>query len=808
MLRNYLTIAVRNLWKQRGYAFINIIGLSVGLAFCVLIFLYVHHEWTYDRFHANADRIYRVHRATFSPDGSLRGTDPYLPMPLGPAMQADFPEVEAYVRFRQGRHFVRTGTDAVEEEILFADPAVFDVFTFPLQRGNPATALDDLNSIVLSEQAARRYFGDADPMGRTLSIRLGTAYQDFVVTGVAADLPTHSSIRFDLLVPFAKLADAFDWIRTRSENWHFSAFLTYVLLDERATLAADADRLLRFRRTYYPDEVTDLRARGLWSGDGVPATYRMQALPAIHLDPAVNSGLTPPSDPRYAYILAALALAVLGIACINFMTLAIGRSAGRAREIGMRKVVGARRPQLMLQFWSEALLLSVLALAVGLLLVVGFLPTFNTLTQMSLHLGDANPGLLGVLLVGAVLLTGLAAGSYPAVVLSGFHPIATLKNTLRLSGSNAFTKTLVVAQFGLSVFLISSTLVMLHQVDYLRTTPLGFDKEHLVVIPTNGVDAGLVLGRYRSEVGRRSDIVGLTATSGSFARGGARVGFEYGGELKQVNEFRVEANYVDLMGMELVAGRSFDPNLATDSTRSVLVNEALVRDFGWTDPLGQPLTGLTESPDTDPVVVGVLKDYHFESLETDVEPLMLTLDPHTPLHYLLVRLAPGAAPATLDALQAAWQRIAGDVPFTYSFLDEDLDAQYRDHERWSRIVGYGGGFAILIACLGLFGLTALTVAGRTKEVGIRKVLGASVASVTVLLSREFAQLVGIALVLAAPAAYLATNQWLDTFASRIEIRGVEFLSAGLVALGVALLTVGYQAVRAALTDPVKSLRYE
>ena len=808
MLKNYLKIAFRTVKSQKVYAGINVVGLAVGLAFCALIFLFVRDEWTYDRFHENAERIYRLHRVSYTPDGGVRATDNWLPMPMGPALQQDLPEVETYVRLRPRTHFVRSAAATFEEEVLYADPQLFEVFTFPLQRGDAATALADLNTVVLSPEAAQKYFGTDDPIGKTLAIRLGTDFQDFIVTGVAAPIPHNSNIRFDVLVPFAKLADAFERIRERAENWYYSGFLIYVLLKENTSLGGMDDKLLQFRRKYYPDEVERLRERGHWTGDGVPASYRMQALTDIHLNPAINRGLTPPSNPLYSYILGGIALAVLFIACINFMTLAIGRSASRAREIGVRKVVGAQRTQLMGQFWAEALLLSGLALGLGIVLAAVFLPTFNTLTGKALHFDLTTSWATGAMLATATLLAGFVAGSYPALVLSAFKPVDTLKNKLRLSGSNALTRSLVVVQFALSVFLIISTLVMLDQLDYIRTTNLGFDKEHLVVIPTNGVDGETALGRYRNELGARSDIVGITGASSSFARGGGRVGFDYKGELKQVDDFRVEHTYVDVMGMTLVAGRAFDPNLSTDSTRAVLVNEALVRDFGWTDPLGEPLPGLTDGPETDPVVVGVLKDYNFQSLERAVQPLMLTLNAGESLRYLLVRIAPGDVPATLDALRAAWTQIAPTVPFDYSFLDDDLNAQYQDDERWSRILGYASAFAILIACLGLFGLVALTVAARTKEIGIRKVMGASVPGLAVLLSKDFARLVVGALVVAAPVAYVAMERWLATFAFRIDLSWQVFLLAGLAALGIALLTVSYQSIRAALANPVESLRYE
>lgn len=809
MLKNYLKIAFRNLWKQKIYAFINIFGLAVGLAFCALIFLYVHSEWTYDQFHENADNIYRIHRVSFTPDGSVRSTDSWLPIPLGPAMVQDLPEVHDFVRFRPRTHFVRQGVVTNEEDVLYADDNVFDVFTFPLAQGDPATALTELNSVVLSQTAALKYFGTVNPMGQALSIRLSsTLTEDFIVTGIAEDIPQNSSIQFDVLVPFAKMFNAFESVRNDANDWFSSGYVTYLLMEENASLANIDEKLLQFRQQYYEGEVEYLRSRGRWSGDGIPTSYRIQALAEIHLNPEVNSGLASTSNPLYSYILAAIALAVLAIACINFMTLAIGRSASRAKEIGVRKVVGALRVQLMGQFWAEALLMSVLALGVGLLLATLFLPAFNALTEKNLVLDFAANGSIAGLLIAATLLAGFIAGSYPALVLSGFRPVDSLKNKLKLSGSNALTKSLVVVQFGLSAFLITSTLVMLDQLDFIRTMNLGYDKEHLVVIPTNGIDGTVAVNRYRQEVGSRTDVLDISGTSYTFARGGARVGWEYEGELKQVSRFRVEQNYIDVMDMQLVAGRTFDPNLSTDSTMSVIVNEALVRDFGMTEPLGQPLTGFTDTPETDPVIIGVLKDYNFQSLETEVAPLMLLLQSRDQINYVLARITPTNVPETLAALQTTWEATVPEIPFQYNFLDDDLNTQYQDDQRWSQILSYASGFAILIACLGLFGLVSLTVAARVKEVGIRKVLGASVPSVTILLSKDFAVLVLISLVIAAPASYFAMDQWLMNFAFRTEIGVATFLISGSLALLIALATVSFQSIKAALADPVQSLRYE
>ena len=804
MLKNYLKIAFRNLRRQKGYAFINIFGLAVGLAFCTLIFLYVRDERTFDRFHTQQDRIYRAYKTTYKPDGSIEDREAWLPVPLGPAMKADVPEVEEYVRLRTRGSIVQVGTVTLEEAILFADASIFDVFTFPLLKGSPQTALADPWSVVLTESMASKYFGAEEPMGRRLAIRLTDRFEDFVVTGVAKDIPGNSSIRFNLLAPFSKLMSLNPGA---ADNWGDSSYSIYVKLRENTSSANVDKKLVSIRAKYFPNEVQRLREQGHWSGDGLPLRYHLQPLSDIHLNTGIR-GDPPPSNPRYSYILGSIALGVLAIACINFMMLAIGRSAGRAREIGVRKVVGALRRQLMLQFCSEALILSVAAMAAGLGLARLFLPVFNELADKTLRIADAgNVGAL-LVLVGLVFVTALLAGGYPALVLSSLRPVETLKNSFKLGGSHVLMRSLVVVQFTLSVFLLVCTLIMIYQLRYVRTMDLGFDKEQVVVIPVKGLDGQRTLRLFQDELGRRSDIAGVTGINNTFARGTWGWGFRHKGEQKAVFVYRAESNFLDVLGMELVAGRNFDPDQATDSTHAVIINEAMARDFGWTDPVGQIVSGMyEEEPSRDPTVIGVMKDFNFLSLRQNVKPMMLSLSMDK-IYYMLARIRPGSMPAALAALRATWSNVAPDLPFTYSLLDDDLDRQYRAEDRWSRIVGYGSFFAILVACLGLFGLAALTVAGRTKEIGIRKVLGASVSSIAGLISRKFAWLVIVALALATPTAYVAMSRWLEDFAYRIELGPGVFLLSGALALGIALLTVSYHSIRVALADPVKSLRYE
>jgi putative ABC transport system permease protein len=520
---------LRNLRRHKGYAFINVVGLAIGLALCALIYLYVHNELTYDRFHERADRIFRVNVQYLDEEAEMA----WQPFPLAAALQADLPEVEATVRFFDQSLLVRAGEQAFEETIVFADPSVFGIFTFPLKRGNPATALSDPGSIVLSETAARKYFGDDDPMGRTVSLRMGEAYQDVVVTGVAYDVPGNASIRFDYLVPFAKLSEGYEWIRNRIDRWNASSFYVYALLSEQATAADVQAKMPAFRAQYYPDELARAREEDGWTGDTSPSVFHLQPLTEIHLDPAVMGGLSAASDPAYSYILAAIALAILGIACINFMTLAIGRSAGRAREIGVRKVVGAQRHQLMSQFWGEALLLSLLALGAGLLLAQLLLPTFNTLADRELRFEFFDGGSTLAVLVLLVLLVGLLAGSYPAVVLSRLRPIEVLRRRLRLGGANVLTRGLVVVQFALSIVLVVGTLVMLRQLDYLQTRNLGFDQEQVVVVPIGDVEGKVVLQRFQNALAGHDDIAGITGMTTPFTQGWSREGWSYKGEDKR-----------------------------------------------------------------------------------------------------------------------------------------------------------------------------------------------------------------------------------------------------------------------------------
>jgi putative ABC transport system permease protein len=807
MLKSYLKTAFRNLTKHKGHAFINIGGLATGMACCLLVVLFIRNEWTYDRFHERADRLYRAWvLEDYGEDQRFFNT--VTPFPLGPALAQAYPEVEAYVRVVRTSNLVRHGATSISETIHLVDPDFFEVFDFPLVAGEPSAVFKELNTVVLSERFAARYFADADPVGQTLAMEVGDRFEDFVVTGVAEDVPTNSSIQFDVLVPFEK-GTGWQWGERAQEAWFNVTPETYIALRADAEVTA--------LEAKFPDLVAGVLGDRVEPGQ---YTIGLQPMTGIHLDPDMPLGIATVSDPSYSYILGAIALFVLLIACINFMTLSIGRSAGRALEVGVRKVMGADRGQLMRQFWGEALLMTGLALVIGLALARAFLPLFNDLAgqQLALRL-DAS---LFVAVAALLAVVGLASGGYPALVLSRFRPVEVLKGSLRVSGdASLLRRTLVVVQFSLSIFLIASTLLMRDQLHYLQTRSLGFDKEQVVVVPTNlQPDDGMPLAeRFRNELEGRPGIVSVAAARYTFAAGSWLNAGYYsdGGAYRFFNINVVDHDYVSTLGLEIVQGRDFSREITADQAQAVLVNEAFVAEYGWEDPLAAHIPG----DFGDHQIIGVVRDFNYASLHTEVEPLALVLDldalyqgiadvnsgqARTPK--ILVRIRPDDLPATVALLERTWNTASPGQAFSYSFLDEAVDSQYRQEERLGQMVGIASMLSILIACLGVFGLAALSVARRTKEIGVRKVMGASIPQIVVLLSRDFTVLILIAFALAVPATYLFMDPWLADFAYRVGIGPVPFLLSGMAALVIAWLTVGYQSIRAALANPVKALRYE
>lgn len=811
MIQNYLKLALRNLLKHKGPGFINITGLSIGTAIVILLSLYVWDEWTFDRFHSNADRVYRAWVKEHFKDNVFFNT--ITPVILGQELRDNFPEIQQVVRYYTQNTLVKKGNFSELEEVHVAEPSFFKVFDFKLLRGKAENVLSDLHSVVVTEEIGLKYFGDPFPVGQTLTLQTGGEWAHFTVTGILEKAPGNSSIRYGIVIPFEKGASQMS--EGAKTSWTNVVVETYVLLDE-------ANKVKELEAKFAPF------VDGKVASDYKPGEYVVgfQPLTDIHLNKDFPLGLAPVSDRRYSYILAGIALLILGLACINFTTLAVGRSVMRAKEVGVRKATGATRRQLMAQFWNEAIFTAGVAVLLGLLLAYAALPFFNDLADKQLTLNFSTQTLL--LLAGLALVTGLVSGIYPALVLSGFKPALTLRGAVSKTGGNRHTvlRGLVGFQFMLSVLLIISTLVMLRQMNFLQNKNLGYDKEQIVVLPYKRSGAKLteqweegkkMLDLLRNELNGKPEFGDLAMSAHTFGTPGW---ISAGYTEPATQKFRnfmcngVDDRFLPLHGLELVSGRNFSRENISDS-KAVIVNEAYAKQFGV--ETGQKMP----EPFRAFEVIGVAKDFNFESLHSQVQPLVLAYDPigiirtasdwnfnDSPNPKLSIKVSGENLPATLSTLRLAWQKVAPEQAFDYAFLDDNIDKQYRAESRLSQLVGIATGLAIFIACLGLFGIATLTIAQRTKEIGVRKVLGASVAGITGLLAKDFLKIVIVSFFLASPIAWWAMNQWLADFAYRIDIQWWVFAAAGLSAMGIAFLTVGFESVKAALVNPVKSLRSE
>jgi putative ABC transport system permease protein len=820
MLKNYLKIAFRALWRSKSHSTINILGLSLGIACCVLIVLFVYDEWTFDTFHSKTDHIYRV----FARENWGENQDFFYtttPFPMGPALKENIAEVESYVRIVKNGTQVRVGENLFTETVTTADRDLFKVFDFELVKGDRNTALATQSNIVISDWAAQKYFGEVDPIGKVISIQLGENFEDFTVSGVA-HIPTNSSITFYLLIPDHNLTKLFTE-RVLTSAWFNINPETYVLLREGVAATTVTDKFPSVFKAILGDE--EFQQSHYAPG--------LQPLTSIHLDPSYPVGLAPVSNPRYAYILSAIALLILFVACINFVTLSVGRSLKRAKEVGIRKVVGAARQQLIAQFIGEAVLVTFIAMVLGVAASYLCLPVFNELSGKQL-IFPWNGLMLGV--VGSLLLIiGLIAGSYPAFFLSGFRPITILKGGIQGGASKqGLRKVLVGVQLMLSIFLISSTLVMRNQLEYLQNKNLGFDKEQLIVaqlnvsrIPRGGgrmaerVAKGFEQAeQFKLELAKFTDIAGVCAASHDFANGAwVNVGFtDDKGTYRTFNINVIDDDYLPLLKMEMVAGRNFSDDQPADKRRSVIVNEAFAKAYGWTDPIGKKIPG---KDFIDHEIIGVVRDFNYSSLYTKVDPLAMVMDPtiilsgteninidNSPVPKLMVKIKPGNIAATIEQIKTVWVKLTGGEEFAFAFVDESLNTQYRADQNLGKIVSIATLLAIIIGSLGLYGLASLAMQNRTKEISIRKVLGATEQSLLVLLSREYVFLILGCLVISVPFTVYLMQGWLKSFEYRIEIGAGVFLIAGGISLLIAVLTIGYQTIRTAWTQPAETLKYE
>ncbi len=814
MIRNYLKIAFRSLWRSKAHSFINIAGLSLGIACCVLIVLFVKDELTFDRFHANADRIYRAYvKENWGENQEF--TDITTPFPLGPALKDNLPEVEYMVRINPVGTQIKTETETFNETVTLVGPDFLRMFDFKLVKGSEEGILSDASAILLTESTATRYFGSEDPTNKTLSVLIGDKFEDFSVHGVLKDPPTNSSISFSMVISDLNNPKFYNE-KVLTSAWFNITPETYVQLKSDANLTRVKQK---FPSIFKP----------LLGEDFEKSKYfvDLQPLTAIHLDTSLPAGLAPVSDPKYSYILSAIALLILVVGCINFVTLSVGRSLKRSKEVGIRKVAGAQRKQIIFQFIGEATIVTCIALTLGLILAVLNLPFFNDLSGKQLAF-PFDAFLLQICVV-LIAIIGLFAGSYPAFFLSAFRPITVLKGALQTGSSKqTLRKILVGVQLVLSIFLISSTLLMQKQMRFLQSKNLGFDKEQLAVLQLNvkegrgmreRVPKGFEIAeRFKSELARIPQIQTLCTSSHDFGNGNW-VNLGYTDEQGTYRTFyynSIDDDFIPAMKMELVAGRNFSDENPSDARRSLIVNQAFVKSYGWKDAIGKKIPGKNFE---DHEIIGVVKDFNYSSLYTKVEPLVMAMNPavalsgieninvnNSPLPKLIIRLRPGNASATIAQIEQVWDRLTGGDEFTFSFVDQALDAQYRADQNLGKIVSIATVLAIIIGSLGLYGLASLAMQNRTKEISIRKVLGATESSLLVLLSKDYIILILTSLVISVPLTWYMMKDWLDTFEYRVEIGPQVFLMAGGISLVIALLTIGYQTIKTAWTQPAETLK--
>jgi putative ABC transport system permease protein len=817
MLKNYVKLALRQLQKQKFFAAINVFGLSAGIACFVLLLLFVGNEFGFDRFHRNAGDIYRPYivwtnstTGEKDPTVSTEYDDPAR-KPVGPALKQFFPEVEDYaqVELAWGESLLRTGNKTIRAELSFAEPSFFSIFNFPLLEGTKAGVLHGLNDLVITESRAVQLFGSAqNAMGQPIDILLGPTHFSFKVSGVVSDPPGNSSIRFDVIGAYAFTAAHRPDDFVIGNNWHPTVNETYVRLRPGSRLAGDTKQLTRFQLSFTPRSVWKDMGYSDWKKSEPPFTLKMQPLLTIHTDTKFHAwGFTDYEriDPQTIWILLGIASGILLIACINFTTLAIARSASRSKEVGVRKVIGAGRRQIVFQFLSEAMLLSGVSALSGLLIAKGVLPWFNHLAGRQLHFSLLQYPQLFLGLTAIVLIAGILAGSYPALVLARFKPVEVLKNKLRVGGSNIFTRGLVTFQFAVSIALIGSTIVILQQTKFMLNKNPGFDKENVVAIDASQTDPDKIFDVFRQDLLNHPEVMGVTSAGAGMGKGKGLLGYSDKGINADINI--IDTNYMKVMGMHLLVGGNVAPGRLNDSLRPVVINEIFMHAMGWnlTNVVGKRINPFQGDV---AVVRGVVKNFNYAPLGQPVFNQVFICTGDRGYINFYVRVQPGNPAKALALIQNAWREAAPAVPLKYSFLDEDISAFYQGEQTWASIVASAGAMSIFLSCLGLLGLASLAAVNRRKEVGIRKVLGASVRELVVLLSGEFVRLVAIAFLVAAPVTWYIMHQWLQGYAARIDLHFSVLLVGGIVAVITAILAVGFQAIRAASANPVSSLRFE
>lgn len=803
MLENYIKIAFRNLWKHKLFSGINVFGLGAAIGASLLLLLTALQQFSFDRFHEKGGRIYRVYLESYRSRGLERSAN--MPTPLQPIIREEAPGIEQAVRWRGGVATVEYEGERYQTGIRYTDPAFFEMFSFRLLEGDPARALESPNSLVISESEAVKFFGTArNVVGRELRVIAGGMPKNLQVTGIVEDSPHTSSLNYEMITRYENVPD----YQQNAGNWDNHNHALFLLATEGENPQAVEQQLAGITQKYFSGAIELIGQEGASAPDGGPVLrLKLQPLYDLHFDRDISRDGISRAFPAGLLI---GAFFILGIACINFVNLSLGSSITRSREVGVRKVLGASRQQLIGQFWGEALLVAGLALALGLGISQALLPEFNGLFRTGIELN--HPHLF--LAVGAILLAvGLLGGGYPAMVLSRFQAAAVLKGDTQVQRPGRLRNLLVLAQFAVSVLLISCTIIIGQQLQYLRHKPLGFNKEEVLSIPLpQGLDAYQALERLRNELAANPRVKSISAGYNNFGLG--KDGSIYTSIISFTMDEReyythiqaADFGFTEALEIPLMEGRSFSSEHLTDTARAILINETFARQLGE-----GPYVGKVLQMDPPREVIGVMKDFHFQSLERPIEPLSVALarpGGDFPINYIFVRISPDEVPATMQAIENTWKALAPRAPFMASFLNENTNRMYKVEEVMGQLFIAAALLAIILSCMGLFGIAVLAIGQRTREVGIRKVLGASVAGIVCLLSRDFLRMVALAILVAAPLAWLAMRAWLKNYAYRIDIQWWVFLLAGALAVLIAFVTLSLQSVRAARANPTEALKAE
>jgi putative ABC transport system permease protein len=806
MIKNLFKIAIRNIWNRKFFSLINIIGLTIGIACFFLIIINVRDEFSYDDFHENKDRIYRIALERIYPDNVVFYS--VIPFSIGEAMQADFPEVENMTRLlapRQSVVFRYDDKTYEEDKILFAEPNFFDVFSIPLIEGDPEKVFSTQNSIIMTREKALKYFADEDPIGKILTIPQG----ELMVSGVMENVPKNSHLGFDFLVSMTLTGIQ------NQPNYVSFAVHTYIVVKEGTFPGVIEEKMPALVERYAAGQIQAQTGQSFaeYTAAGNGYNYFLQPIRDIHLHSNLTSEIKPNGNITYVYVQIAIAFFLITIACINFMNLATAQSTSRAREVGIRKIVGSTRGSLIRQFLFESVMVSLISLVLAMVLIQLILPTFNQLTQKELELKNLLDPFNIFLFLFIGIAVGLFAGIYPSFVLSAFRPVTVLKGRFTTSRIGIrLRNALVVFQFALSIILISMTLLVFMQMRFIRNRDLGFDKQNVLV-----VERAFTLENrgeaFKQELRSIPEVVDA-AGSNTLVQGGYYFGVFFRSarnpEVKTTRAMVIDQDFVRTMGLKIVDGRGFSKEF--NDERNIIINESTIKEFGWNDPIGMKVTLLGDEEDQtgEYTIVGVVKDFHYDSLHKDIDSFVLMSYPKEQRIFtnINIRIGPENIPETVAAIREKWAQLSPQQPFSYFFLEDRLNNLYSNERTSGQIFNIFSVLAIVIACVGLFGLSAFIAAQRTKEIGIRKVLGSTGSRIVVLLSKDFAKLVLFAFIVAVPISYYVMTRWLQNFAYRTDIQFWIFLLAGLAAVLVAQLTISFQALKAANIRPAEALRFE